>query len=77
MIHEVSKKAMMATTSSGSLTRKEKAGGARCAKPRAATMEATVDATKLPVRDTSTITITKREASRSEIQVQSVASNGK
>jgi hypothetical protein len=60
---EVVKKAMIATASSGSFTRKEKIGGAKkYAKHPIATSEKTADKRKLPWRDSRTITIRYRTA---------------
>ena len=56
---------------------KQESGRTSCIKHRAATLEARVDETKLPVRDSSTTTITKRRVAPNEIAVHSVADNGK
>jgi hypothetical protein len=77
MTNEVTKKAMTATISSGSSTLREKAGGAICAKHRAAMMAAKTDETKLPTRDRNYDDYNEEESSRSNSEMQSVTDNGK
>src|SRR5690349_11792977 len=56
----VIRKVTTATTSRGSLIRKESVGGARYANTSAATTAATIDEIKAATRASSTITITQR-----------------